>query len=93
MILDFARYGGLFLYEVCVQIVKRIRPAEMLPAFYGIAWRDWLRDEAICLPVPLNVLARLARAGWVWLRVGGLDVPLNSRDAYEQGLRDGATKH
>lgn len=61
----------------------------MIPAWYGVAWMQWDVDVAVCLPIPLNLLAAAVRALAIWLRHGYRVVPLNAREAYAQGLRDG----
>lgn len=70
-------------------MIKRISDGEIIPAWYGCAWRDWASNRMVCLPVPLNVLASYARGAYMWLRFGFMPVPSNPRDAYAQGLRDG----
>lgn len=72
-----------------MNIIKKIRPGEMLPAWYGIAWREWDQDMTVCLPLGLNLICALARNLYYMVKLGGLPVPINPRDAYAQGLRDG----
>lgn len=72
-----------------MKISKEVREGELLPAWYGVAWRRWDANTAICYPVPLNVLCAWCRGVLIWLKHGGRIVPSNSREAYAQGLRDG----
>lgn len=46
------------------------RPGELLPRGYGTAWWDWARNQGVCYPVPINLLARWARAAWLRLARG-----------------------
>jgi hypothetical protein len=41
-----------------------------IPDGYGIAWPRWDRHAAVCMPLPLNVLAGLVRGVYLWLRRG-----------------------
>lgn len=72
-----------------IAIVKRINEGQMLPAFYGIAWYEDYRREAVCLPIPLNLVATIGREIWFALRGGFRATHLNPRAAYAQGFRDG----
>ena len=72
-----------------MKIAKEIRPNEILPAWYGVAWTRWEVDAAICYPMPLNLLVAAIRAIVIWMQHGYHIVPINARDAYAQGLRDG----
>jgi hypothetical protein len=76
-----------------LQLRKYLGPGECLPAWYGIAWVEWQSDRGVCYPVPLNIIAGVIRATWIWLRHGWRIVPVNSRDAYAQGLRDGRNEN
>ena len=72
-----------------MKIAKEVRKGEVIPEWYGVAWVRWEVDEAICYPMPLNLLIAAARAIAIWMRYGYRAVPYNARDAYAQGLRDG----
>lgn len=65
-----------------------IEEGERLPAWYGVAWRRW-NGQSVCMVMPLNALVRCVRAIIIWIRFGGCEVPVNPRDAYLQGYRDG----
>ena len=71
------------------KLIKRVRPGEMLPPFYGIAWRDYSTYEAVCLPVPLNLIVWVGRNVWAFCKQGAKALPESPREAYEQGVRDG----
>lgn len=70
-------------------LVKHVRQGELLPAFYGVAWVDFVSHTAVCLPVGLNILAAVIRATYTWARYGYRAMHTNPRDAYWQGYRDG----
>jgi hypothetical protein len=42
----------------------RLTRGQCLPFPYGVAWIDYLRDEAICYWVPFNIIARAVREIW-----------------------------
>ncbi len=46
----------------------RIGEAGLLPVGYGIAWRCEDRLQSVCLPVPINWIARWLRQVWIFLR-------------------------
>ena len=75
-----------------MKIIKHIADYEIIPNWYGVAWVDWMSNRRVCMPVPLNMVAGLARACYVFICVGYLTVPANPRDAYMQGLREGKRK-
>jgi hypothetical protein len=70
-----------------MNMAKRINPGALLPRFYGIAWRDYATDQAVCLPVPLNAIGAMLRSCWITLRSGWRAVQMNPRDAFLQGQR------
>jgi len=75
-------------------LIRRIDDGQMLPALYGVAWRtnDWQTRSTVCLPVPLNLLARVLRDFWLYLRYPG-EVPVNPRAAFAEGYRAGRSAH
>lgn len=76
---------------MALNIIKRIDQGGLLPRFYGVAWfDDWRTHSAVCLPVPINVLARVLRDAWLYLAHPSQSVPFNPRAAYWQGRREGA---
>lgn len=68
---------------------KRVREGCIIPSFYGVAWDEWHKREAVCFPIPLNLIFAFFRAVWIWMRHGWKTCPFNPRDAYAQGYRDG----
>lgn len=69
--------------------LKKITNGDLIPPYYGVAWFDWYRNQAVCLPIGLNVLAALGRTVYFSIKHAGRLVMANPRDAYAQGLRDG----
>lgn len=51
-----------------IKTFMEIHEGQEIPAFYGIAYRDYLRKCIICFPIPLNWLVRWERALGFWLR-------------------------
>jgi hypothetical protein len=68
------------------KIVKR---GEMCPPFYGVAWVDYVQDQAVCYPLPLNRIVALLRDFFLWLRFGHIAKTANPREAYLAGLLTG----
>ncbi len=76
-----------------------IDQGEIVPQGYGVAWRDWNRDAAICYPVPLNVLLGWLRFAYIWIRFRAVPHSLDrcirgiiataERDAYSRGYDRG----
>ena len=67
---------------------KIIVHGERMPTGYGLTWyRGYTDNVAVCMPVPLNVLARLARDLWLYLAYPG-EIAVNPRAAYQQGRED-----
>lgn len=65
----------------------RIRDGQVIPKWYGLAWVEWESNEAVCMPLGLNLLAALTRSALATIRHAGTAVRRNPRDAYAQGLR------
>lgn len=72
-----------------MRVRKEIGRGEMIPAWYGVAWVDFMRDVGVCYPIPLNLIAAVLRGLWIWAMHGYRAVPIDSRDAYAQGFADG----
>ncbi len=70
-------------------MIKRIKQGAIVPAWYGVAWREWDSHEAVCLPVGLNAIVAVTRWAWFGIRFAGVALPDRERDAYAQGYRDG----
>jgi hypothetical protein len=60
---------------------------EMLPRGYGIAWVEFHADRAVCLPVPLHIIASVVRTAWQKVRIWR--APDLLRAEYDRGHRDG----
>jgi hypothetical protein len=60
---------------------------EMLPRGYGIAWVDFYSNRAVCLPVPLHIIASIVRT--VWQKVRTWRAPDLLRAEYDRGHGDG----
>lgn len=72
-----------------VKIAKTITEGQLLPAWYGIAWRDFYRNTAVCYPVPLNLIAAVGRAAGMFAKHGARTVHSDPRAAYDQGFKAG----
>lgn len=70
-------------------LVVEIRNADRFPRGYGLAWERWDRCVAVCMPIPLNVLAGRARLVWLWLKRGGAPLPMVPSEAYAAGFKAG----
>jgi len=47
-----------------LSLQKKLLEGEMIPRGYGIAWVDHRSYHLICLPFPVNHIARRVRAWW-----------------------------
>lgn len=47
---------------------KRISRGELIPPFYGIAYRDYDKDLIICYPIFINLIIILYRDFKFWLK-------------------------
>ncbi|MFA5379563.1 MAG: hypothetical protein WC455_27645 [Dehalococcoidia bacterium] len=72
-----------------MSIIKMIDDCGMLPAWYGIAWRDRYKLGWVCLPVGLNTIARIILRLITFIKYGGTTVHILPREQYRQGWRDG----
>jgi hypothetical protein len=69
-------------------LVRKVTPGYMLPCGYGVAWVRWNTCEAVCMPVPFNVVAGALRTAWAWLKSPRWIIE-RGEDAYRQGRADG----
>lgn len=74
----------------------RIKENEIIPRWYGVAWRDFWLGEAVVLPIGIHWIAGVARHVWWEFRRGYRGEPSIEHDVreayqrgYEQGRRDG----
>lgn len=47
----------------------KINEGTAIPKGYGIAWRDFIRNRAICFPIPFNWFAKWGREFWRFLMI------------------------
>lgn len=73
------------LYEL---LFRRVQGGYIIPRGYGIAWVNFVRDEAIAMPIPLNFICGAVRWAWYWLKAPRF-ATRNARDAYRQGVDQG----
>ena len=52
-----------------LEMKKIIDGGMQIPKGYGIAWRDFARDQAICYPLILNLIFRWIREIYFWICV------------------------
>lgn len=52
------------------RLAKRINEGCEYPRWYGFAYRDWMRNQAVCYPLGLNWLAGLLHEGHIRLAHG-----------------------
>lgn len=77
-------------FRKVVSFEKVIRNGDVIPRFYGIAYRSFIDDKAICYPVPLNWLVR-----WGMEIARRLKVPGTTKferavvAAYQKGFKEG----
>lgn len=68
---------------------KIIHPDEVIPPWYGIAYRRYDLNHAVCYPLFINLLVMIIRAIFYALRYGHIGVRDDPRQAYAQGVADG----
>lgn len=67
---------------------QEIKHGCMLPAFYGFAYREYDKDYIVAYPMPFNLLVRIIRGIYLFLRHGWHEVAADPREAYAQGKND-----
>lgn len=72
-----------------MELVKRIKEGEMCPAWYGLAYIDYLRNEGVCMPLGISLVVGLSRALALTLISSYRDIISNPRAVYTQGFIDG----
>lgn len=50
-------------------LFKYVREYELIPRGYRIAWRDWRRNQGVCLPFGIHLIAIVIRRVWIWTYV------------------------
>lgn len=48
--------------------IQKCNSGEMLPPFYGVAYRDYARNEAVLYPLVINLFVLLWREFVYWLK-------------------------
>ncbi len=77
-----------------MNIRKVINQAEVVPPWYGLAYRDLIRAQAIAYPIGLHLVVRWSRDLWyrfilpkpLWMERRMLEV---RKTAYQEGFADG----
>lgn len=54
-------------------IAKRKAPYERLSKLYGVCYHDIEKNQAVCLPIGLNILCRTLRELWMAIKYPGED--------------------
>lgn len=49
-------------------LVRIVAEGQLIPVGYGVAMVDWRTRDALCMPVPLNLVAASARRAWYWMK-------------------------
>jgi hypothetical protein len=65
-------------------VIRRVHPGCLIPRFYGVVYVSPWRNEAVCLPIPINLVARYTLKAWWWVRNPSAD---DFADLYEK-VRD-----
>ena len=55
---------------------KQISEGEIIPRFYGVAYRDFVQDVIICYPFPFNIIVQYWRKWWMAIRYYRKENPL-----------------
>ena len=71
-----------------MSFIKHVKQGEIIPAWYGLSWHSYERNEALCIVMPFNIIASVFRSIYIWMRHGYKPVHSNPRDAYHQGLKE-----
>lgn len=66
--------------------IRRLDPGDIPPRGFGLAWRDYMRDQGVVMPVPLNIIVAFFRSLYWFLLVGWYDHITRDRD--ERALVD-----
>ena len=71
---------------------KEVYHGEIIPKYYGIAWREFHRDVAVAYPIPFNIAFSCIRDVYIWFmhgRNGWLDKKLDAsyNIGYDKGYK------
>lgn len=67
-----------------IYIKKTIGEGQIIPDYYGVAYRRMDMLQAVCYPIPLNIFVAVVYKVWLWLRWG--------HKLYENGYTKGYTE-
>ncbi len=73
-------------------MIRRIVPeAVVVPWWLGLAYWRWDREEAVCYPIPVNLIVRWARNGYFWLKATHRPdwIRQQTQDRYDRGFHNG----
>lgn len=70
-------------------IAKIIRDSEPIPPWYGVAIVRMEWSDAICYPIPLNIVVAAIHKAYVWLRWGHMLYQTGYEKGYIKGKKDG----
>ncbi|OEZ90695.1 hypothetical protein [Duganella phyllosphaerae] len=69
-------------------LVRVVAEGQLIPAGFGVAAVNWKTGDALCLPIPLNLVAASARRAWYLVKAPHALV-VDPRQAYDKGYRAG----
>lgn len=72
-----------------MKLIIRVGENEVVPAWYGVAWFDFIRWGAVATPLPLVPFFIVGRWLWSALRTASTDVARDPRTAYLDGYEAG----
>lgn len=73
-------------------LVRVVPQGQRIPPGFGVAWVRWDTGDAVCMPVPLNIVAATGRRAWAWLKFPRClftDPRQAFLQGYQMGLRAG----
>ena len=68
---------------------KQIHEGEIIPRFYGVAYRNFAQDTIICYPFPFNIIVQYWRKWWMAIRNPAKRTSDLRDQSYLLGLSDG----
>ena len=81
--------GKLSYSAPLFMLIRKVQPGERIPAWYGLAWFDWVNDDAVVVPLPLVLPILLGRHFWAALRTCNRDIARDPRSAFLDGVEHG----
>lgn len=52
------------------QLVREVPSYEVMPLFFGFAYRRIEKDARVCALMPFNIVLSVAHRAWLWLKCG-----------------------